>query len=522
MGDPTFRVTYATTSADDAVLHAAYEAGVEQARRGLGRSHRFRVGGEERSGLGVHVERSPIDRDVVIGEFAQATPSDVDDAVAASAAYAPVWAATPWQERVALLRRAADVIADRRYLLAGTVSFEVGKNRLEALGDVEESVDFIRYYCHEMERHDGFRAPMNRLSPHEETSDILLPYGVWAVISPFNFPLALAAGPAAAALVAGNTVVVKPATAGALSGLLLADALAGAGLPAAALQVVTGSGRLVGNTLVAHPQVAGITFTGSSDVGMSIYRSFSTQYPKPAICEMGGKNPVIVSTGADLDAAAEGTVRSAFGFGGQKCSAASRAFVTRSLYDDFLQRLASRTAEITVGNPLDRGVFLGPLIDEAAVARYEEAAAEATAHGKVITGGRRPASAELARGNYVLPTVVEAPADSWIWRRELFAPVLAVMPVDSMEEALARANDTEYGLTAGFFGDDPAEIGRFLDGIHAGVVYTNRRAGATTGAWPAVQPFGGWKMSGTAGKGSGGPHYLTQYLREQSRSIVTR
>lgn len=521
MGDPA-PITYATTSADDEALHAGYEAGVRQARARLGRSHGFRIDGKERGGAGVRVERSPIDRDLVIGRFAQATPSDVDEAVNAAAAFAPAWAATPWAERVAVLRRAADLIDQRRFVLAATLSLEVGKNRLEALGDAQEAAELIRYYCDEMERHEGFARPMGRLTPDEHTLDVLLPYGVWAVISPFNFPAALAAGPTGAALIAGNTVVLKPSSAGTLATLLVAEALADAGLPKGALHVVTGSGNPAGEALVSHPRVAGITFTGSFEVGMGIYRSVPAEHPRPVICEMGGKNPVIVGRGADLERAVEGTVRSAFGFGGQKCSAASRAFATRPLYDEFLERLVARTESLVVGNPLRRDVHLGPLIDEKAVARFQEAVAEASTRGTLVTGGRRLAEGDLARGNYVLPAVVEAPADSWVWRRELFAPLLAVAPVDSLDEALAMANDTEYGLTAGFYGSDPDETRRFLDGIQAGVVYVNRRAGATTGAWPAVQPFGGWKGSGTQGKSAGGPHYLPQYLREQSRTIVAR
>jgi len=514
------RVTYATTSADDEGLHGAYEAAVQRVRAELGRNYPFRINGQERSGVGVHVARSPIDREVIVGKIAQAGPADVDDAVQAAAAFAPAWAATPWTERVAVLRRAADLIDERRFLLAATLSFEVGKNRLEALGDVQEAADLVRCYCDEMELHEGFRRPMGRLNPGEDTLDVMLPYGVWVVISPFNFPVALAAGPVGAALVAGNTGVLKPSTTGARSALLLADLLAEAGIPAGALQVVTGPGGQTGKALVAHPRVAGITFTGSAAVGMSIYRSFPAEYPKPVICEMGGKNPVIVGHGADLEAAAEGTARSAFGFGGQKCSAASRAFVLRPLYDEFREKLVTEARSLVVGNPLEREVYLGPLIDEPAVARYQEAVAEAAARGRVLTGGKRLTSHDLARGNYVLPAVVEVPDDSWAWRRELFAPVLAVQAVDSLDAALAAANDVEYGLTAGFFGNDPGEIDRFLDVIQAGVVYVNRRAGATTGAWPSVQPFGGWKASGTAGKSAGGPYYLPQYLREQSRTIV--
>lgn len=518
MGDVA-RVNYSTTSTDDEDLHAAYELGLRRAQSELGRTRYFRINGQARRGRGGRLTRSPIDRHLIIGKFSQADPADVDEAVEVAAAFAPTWAATPVEERMSRLRRAAALIDERRFLLAAVLTLEVGKTRLEALGDVEEAVELVRYYCDEMEHHRGFRRWMDRLHPEEETLDVLLPYGVWAVISPFNFPLALAAGPVGAALVTGNSVVLKPASQGALSALLLVDVFAEAGLPAGALQVLTGPGERVGNALVEDPRVAGITFTGSAEVGMSLYRSVPSAYPRPVICEMGGKNPVIVSRGADLEAAAEGTTRSAFGFGGQKCSAASRALVLRAHYDEFLERLVERARSLVVGDPRERETQMGPLIDEAAADRYEAALVEAAARGRVHVGGRLT-TGDLARGNYVSPAVVEVPADSWVWRKELFAPVLAVAPVDSLGEALASANDTEYGLTAGFFGSERGEIDRYLQEIQAGVVYLNRRAGATTGAWPAVQPFGGWKSSGTTGKAAGGPHYLTQYLREQSRTIV--
>jgi 1-pyrroline-5-carboxylate dehydrogenase len=516
MGEPADRVTYTTLDAGNEALHAEFETGLAEARGALGGSHRFRISGEQRPGVGVHLARSPIDREVVIGEFAQATPSDVDDAVESASSYLPSWAATPWEERVALLRGAAGLITQRRGYFAATISLEVGKNRMEALAEVEEVADTFRYYAEEMERYQGFRRPMQPVDD-AETVDVMHPRGVWAVISPFNFPWALAAGPVGAALVTGNTVVLKPATAAALSGLLLADTLAEAGLPTSALHVLTGSGHLIGEALATHPRVAGVTFTGSAEVGMEIFRS--ARDGRPIVCELGGKNPVIVATGADLDAAAEATLRSAFGFGGQKCSAASRVFVIRRLYDAFLQRLVTRTTALEVGDPLERRVFLGPLIDEAAVTRYLTAVAEATAQGMVITGGKRLTSGALARGGYVLPTVVEVPDTSPAWQREMFVPLLAAAPVDSLDEALARANHTSYGLTAGFYGSDPTDISRFLEEIQAGVLYVNHRGAATTGAWPGAQPFVGWKGSGTTGKGTGGPYYLAQYLREQSRTI---
>ncbi|CAN5474658.1 L-glutamate gamma-semialdehyde dehydrogenase [soil metagenome] len=515
-----FRVTYATMSADNEALHAGFDAGMAEARTELGADHTFTIDGAARTGGGWFEERSPIDRDVLVGRYAQATAGDVGDAVAAADRFAPRWAAVPWQERVALLDAAADLISERRNRLAALMGIEVGKNRLEALGDVEESADLIRYYCRQMEEHDGYTVPMNRLFPDEATVDVMRPYGVWVVISPFNFPMALAAGPVGAALVAGNTVVLKPSNQGALLGLELARVLADAGIPAGAFHIVTGSGPEAGAALVTHPGVDGITFTGSSEVGMGIQRTFATRFPKPAICEMGGKNPVVVSRNADLDAAAEGVMRSAFGFGGQKCSAASRAYVERPVIDDFLTRLIERTERIAIGDPLDPGTYLGPVIDRGAVTRYREAVAEAGAVGEIHTGGVVLTEGDLGRGNFVAPTVVSADPSSWLWRRELFIPFVAVAPVDSVDEGLDRANDTEYGLTAGFFSEDPAEVDRFLDRIESGVVYVNRRIGATTGAWPAVQPFGGWKASGTGGKAGGGPYYLAQYLREQSRTVV--
>ena len=521
MAEQGFRITYATMTADDEELHRAYDEGIERARAWIGQERPFFVNGEARMGEETHEERSPIDRDIVIARFGQASRQDVRDAIAAAEAFFPEWAATPWQERVRLIRRAADLITERRYELAALMALEVGKNRLEALGDVEESADLLRWNAHEMEKHDGFVVPMQPIGAPGEYVDVMRPYGVWAVISPFNFPLALAAGPSSAALVAGNCVVFKPSNAGAALGCRLYEVYRDAGIPAGAFHLVTGRGPVAGDELVQNPDVDGITFTGSYEVGMGIYRSFAKEYPKPVICEMGGKNPTIVTRHADLDKATDGVLRSAFGFQGQKCSACSRVYVEREVYDEFLRLLTEKTERIRIGNPLEKDVYLGPVISENALRTFEEAVAEAQKNGRVITGGERVTEGDLARGNFVQPTIVEAPLDSWIWKKELFVPFVSVAPVDSLDEALKLANDTEYGLTAGLYSEDRDEIQRFLDTIEAGVVYVNRRAGATTGAWPGAQPFGGWKGSGTTGKASGGPYYLMQYLREQSRTVIT-
>src|SRR2546421_9188319 len=255
------------------------------------------------------------------------------------------WASTPWKERVALLRRAADIISERNFELAALMAMEVGKNRLEALGDVAESADLIRYYCDQMEEHEGFEVPMDALSPKEHNRSVMKPYGVWGVISPFNFPMALAAGPMGGALVAGNTVVFKPSSAGVFTGLKLYEVFRDAGFPPGVVHFVPGPGPVAGDEIQKNPDVAGLTFTGSYEVGMGIYRNFAKDFPKPVICEMGGKNPAIVTKNADLDKATDGVLRSAFGFQGQKCSAASRVYVEREVHDRSVELLKSKTEE---------------------------------------------------------------------------------------------------------------------------------------------------------------------------------
>jgi len=521
MADTTFRITYATMSADNEELHRRYEEAVERARGWLGQEHPFYVDGEERWGTGFHEERSPIDSEIVIGKFAQGTKQDAKDAIAAARAFASTWAATPWQERVAIMRRVADIISERVFDYAALMAIEVGKNRLEAMGDVQETADLIEYYCDAMERNEGFSKPMGHLSDAEHNQDVLRPYGVWAVISPFNFPMALSGGPTGAALVTGNTVVLKPASTAAFTAHKLYEALRDGGVPTGAIHLVTGPGSQVGQEIQDSPDVDGITFTGSYDVGMGIYRTFAKDFPKPAICEMGGKNPVVVSAKADLDKATDGVMRSAFGFGGQKCSATSRVYVERPVYAEFVAKLKEKAENIKVGNPLQKENWLGPIIDEGAVSTFEEAAEEARKNGSIVAGGSRIEDGELGRGTFVQPTVAEVPLDNWIWKKELFVPFVAVGPVDSLDEGFERANDTEYGLTAGFFSEDQGEVDRFLERIQAGVVYVNRRAGATTGAWPGYQPFGGWKGSGTSGKAGGGDYYVQQYMREQSRTVIS-
>jgi 1-pyrroline-5-carboxylate dehydrogenase len=519
---PRLKITYATLRADNEVLHEQFERGLEKARAQQGDHHQNYVDGRARRGEGEFEDRSPIDDGLVLGSFAKGTRQDVKDAIAAARAAAPGWAATPWRQRVALLLRAADLISERQMEYAALMCLEVGKNRLEALGDVEETADLIRYYCDRMDEHDGFDVPMGNLGDTSvHTRSVLKPHGVWAVISPFNFPFALCGGPAGGALVAGNTVVFKPSSDAPLLGLKLYEVLRDAGLPEGVFNYVAGPGETVGTELQENPEIDGIVFTGSFEVGFGLYKSFATSYPKPVIVEMGGKNPSIVSRKADLEEAAEGVMRAAFGFGGQKCSANSRVYVERPVHDEFVRQLVEKTGKLTVGDPLLRQNWLGPVINSRAAMRYETAVSEARREGEIATGGERLTSDGLERGWFVRPTVaIGLPVDHRLFRDELFVPFLAVAPIDSIDEGLRLANSSDYGLTAGFFSEDRSEVEQFLNTIEAGVVYVNRRAGATTGAWPGIQPFGGWKASGSTGKAGGGPYYVQQFMREQSQTIV--
>ena len=519
---PRLKITYATLRADNEELHTLYEAGLEKARAGLGSYHRNVVGGRERDGEDRFEVRSPIDRDIVLGTFASGSRQDVVDAIAAARAAQPAWAATPWRDRLAVLRRAAELISERLMEYAGYMAIEVGKNRLEALGEVEESADLIRYYARTMEDNAGYDHPMDNLGDATvHTRSILRPHGVFGVISPFNFPMALSAGPSAAAMIAGNSVVFKPSSAAPLSGVKLVEAYRDAGVPDGVINLVMGPGESVGEELQTNPGIDGIVFTGSYEVGYRLFKSFSTRWPRPAIVEMGGKNPAIVSRKADLEEAAEGIMRSAFGFGGQKCSANSRVYVEKPVHDELVRLLVEKTEKITIGDPLVRENWLGPVVDQKAVDRHQKAVAEARRDGRVFVGGERLSDGDLARGHYVEPTVVGGlPAAHRLFQDELFAPFTAVHAVDSLDEAIRHANDSVYGLTAGVYSEDPAEVQQFLDRVEAGVLYVNRRAGATTGAWPGVQAFGGWKGSGSTGKAGLSMYYVAQFLREQSHTVV--
>jgi acyl-CoA reductase-like NAD-dependent aldehyde dehydrogenase len=519
----SFKLTYSTMFDPPPELHARFDGALAEVRSELGREYPMLIGGKTRHSDERYEVRSPIDRDWLIGTFPIASGEDVGAAFAAAHDAARAWAAEPYLARIKLLRRAADLIEQRVYSIGAAVALEVGKNRMEALGEVQETADLITWYCDQMEAADGFaRAlPDDPLSGFiSRNRSVLKPYGVWAVIAPFNFPYALAGGPLGAALVAGNTVVFKVASDASLSGWLLAEVFRDAGLPEGVVNFVTGPGGTVGSALADDPAVDGLTFTGSYDVGIELLRKFATgRWPRPCIAEMGGKNAAIVTRGADLERAATGIVRSAFGLQGQKCSACSRVYVERPVAAALRKLLIEKTRAVTIGDPTLKEHWMGPVINASAFARYQRCSDHLKRCGTIFAGGEALNNGARANGYFVAPTVAGAPYDDRMWRDEHFVPLVMVGDVETLDEAIDRANASDYGLTAGFYGA-PEEIAHFLNRIEAGVTYVNRPQGATTGAWPGYQPFGGWKASGTTGKAIGSFYYLQQYLREQSQTVV--
>jgi 1-pyrroline-5-carboxylate dehydrogenase len=350
---------------------------------------------------------------------------------------------------------------------------------------------------------------------------VLRPYGVWLVISPFNFPAALTGGPSGAALVAGNTIVIKPATDTPWVVRLLAECFRDAGLPDGVFNYVTGPGSTLGQALIDNPDVDGVTFTGSFDVGMGIFRDFARgTYVRPAILELGGKNPAIVSRNADLERAAIGIVRSAFGLQGQKCSACSRVFVEDSLYDPLVEKVVELTNKLVIGDPTERDVYMGPVINQSVYKEFQEFSEELSQAGTILTGGKVLTEGDYSKGYFCAPTLVaDVPLDHRLWKHEMFLPITTIGRVSNLEEAMQLANDVNYGLTAGFYGS-PEETKWFFENIQAGVTYANRPQGATTGAWPGFQPVGGWKGSGSSGKNAGGHYYLPLYMHEQIQTTI--
>lgn len=520
----SFKLTYSTMFDPPPEIHEQFDAALQRVRKKLGGTCAHLIDGRDVADGPLHDDVSPIDTDQVLARVPEATAEQVDAAVAAARRAFPAWRDTPADERKRILRKAGALIEERVYELSAALALEVGKNRMEAIGEVQETAEFFYIYCDVFDQQGGFSEqlpddPVPGVAMRNRS--VMKPYGVWAVISPFNFPFALAGGPVAAALVTGNTVVIKGAPDTPWSVRLLADCLRDAGVPPGAVNCLADPTDSAGPLLVEHANVTGITFTGSHEVGMQICRkSLAGAYPKPCITEMGGKNAAIVTAAGNLDDAAVGIMRSAFGLSGQKCSALSRVYVEESVADALIDKLKPVVDAIRIGDPTEVDNYLGPVANREAYENYCTYVAELEAGGATLhTGGGALTDGDLAKGWYCAPTVAEAPLDHRLWRHEMFVPIVMIARVPDKETGLALANDTDLGLTAGFYGNEQ-ETRWFLDQIEAGVVYTNRPQGATTGAWPGYQRFGGWKGSGNTGKGFASKYYLAHYMREQSQTTV--
>lgn len=458
----------------------------------------------------------PTDPSRVIGRGLTADRELVDRAVAAARAAQPAWRRTPYEDRLGILRQLIEPIEERLVELAALVSHETGKTRADAIAEVAECVAIVELYCRQVEDADGYVVPHAAPPGAERAEVVLVPYGTFGVIAPFNFPLAISLGMALAALAMGNTVVFKPSALTPACGDAVADLLAGTDLPAGAFQLVQGGAET--GAALAESDIDGLVFTGSADVGLDLVAKLSRPpYIRPVIAEMGGKNPAIVTAGAgDLSVAARAVARSAFGMSGQKCNACSRAVVTDEVYDEFVSELLDATAELSVADPLEADAFTGPVVGPRSVERFEQAVEKARADGRVLAGGETGSDG----GHYVDLTVVDGlPEGHELTREELFLPVLSLVRVPDFDAAIAEANAVRYGLSAGLFSDDADERARFADEIEAGITFLSNPGGATTGVWPGSQTMSGWKGTGSAGKGGFGPWYLQQFAREQSRTI---
>lgn len=501
---------------DPAVRAEAQEAW-QRLRGSLGKECPLLLNGEWVVGdRGAFDSINPSRPSEVVSRHAMASVDDARQAVEAAHAFFPQWSATPAAERAALVLKLAGLMRARKMDLDALLVLEAGKSWMEAEADVAEAIDFCEYYAREMLRLQGSH-PMHP-QPNESTELRYLPLGVGVVIPPWNFPLAILCGMSVAALVAGNTVVLKPSSDTPRIACTFVEMALEVGFPPQFIQLLTGPGGAIGDTLVQHPKTRFISFTGSKAVGLRVNELAARTAPgqiwiKRVVAEMGGKDAIVVDAEADLDAAAQGVLASAFGFSGQKCSACSRAIVDRQVYDAFLGKLEAGAAKLRVGSAEEPGIHLGPVINAKAHRKILEYIEQGKAEGRLISGGK----AVDGEGFLIEPTIfADVASTATIFQEEIFGPVLAVTPADDFSHALQLANDTEYGLTGAVYSANPKKLDQAREHFHVGNLYINRKC---TGAMVAAHPFGGFNMSGTDSK-AGGPDYLMLFL--QAKSIATR
>ena len=490
-------------------------AAVEKVRGQLGREYDLIIGGRRVKTPDKIKSINPANPSELVGLFQKAGKEQVEPAMDAALRAFESWSRTPVEERAAIVFRTGEILRERKFEYAAWMVFEVGKNYAEADADIAELIDFCEFYPREALRLAKAEPPVQL--PGERDLLMYIPLGVGAVIPPWNFPSAIMGGMTLAAIVCGNTVILKPSSDSPAIAAKFVEALEEAGLPEGVVNFCPGAGATFGNAVVAHPKTRFIAFTGSREVGLDINKRAAEQasgqiWIKRTILEMGGKDAIIVDADANLDSAVEGVAAAAFGFSGQKCSACSRAIIDERIYDKFLERLKARVEKITVGDPT-KNPGMGPVINEGSmksILEYIEVGQKQG--GRLLTGGKRDADA--GDGWFVRPTVIAdvKPGDR-IEQEEIFGPVLAVIKSHNFDHALQIANDTEFGLTGAVYSSSKDKIDRAIREFHVGNLYINRKC---TGAIVGAHPFGGFNMSGTDSK-SGGPDYL--YLFTQAKSV---
>jgi 1-pyrroline-5-carboxylate dehydrogenase len=485
---------------------------IEKVRAQLGREYDLIIGGEPIRTNEKIVSVNPANPSEVIGIHQKAGLEHVEPAMQAALAAFKKWQYASVEERTGVLFRTAAILRRRKFEFNAWLVLEVGKNYDEAEADTNEAIDFLELYARQALVLDKAE-PIVQL-PGERGILRYIPLGVGAVISPWNFPNAIALGMAGASLVCGNTVVLKPSSDSPTIAAKFFEALVEAGMPAGVVNFCPGSGATFGNGLVAHPKTRYIAFTGSRDVGLDIHsRAAQPQkgqiWIKRTVLEMGGKDTIVVDADADLDAAVQGVAAAAFGFQGQKCSACSRVVVHQDIYDSFLEKLKAATEKIAIGLPEDN-VRMGPVINQGAMQSILDYIEIGKREGRLITGGGRAPR----DGYFIQPTVIaDIGPMARLSQEEVFGPVLAVVKAQDFDDALAIANNTEYGLTGSVYTTSEAQIERAKREFHVGNLYINRKC---TGAVVGANPFGGFNMSGTDSK-AGGTDYL--YLFSQAKSI---
>ncbi len=489
---------------------------LEKVRAELGKEYPLLIAGERRTSSAKFNSVNPSRPSEVVGVHQKGTEQDARDAVEAAYKYFPEWSARPMQERVDMLLRVAEILRERKFEFDAWLVYEAGKTWAEAEAEIAEAIDFCDYYARQALKIAN-PDPVVQLSG-ERDQMVYLALGVGVVIPPWNFPLAIMVGMTTAALVVGNTVVLKPSSETPTIAAKFAEVLLEAGFPARSFSLLIGSGAAIGDTIVSHPKTRFISFTGSRDVGLHI-NELAAKTPKEQIwikrvvAEMGGKDAIVVDRESDIDQAVLGVLYSAFGYQGQKCSACSRAIVDQAIYDEFLEKLKQKAETLTIGPSDDFQNYMGPVISERAQKSILSYIDKGKNEGRLLVGGDKAEG----EGYFIKPTVIaDVDSKATIFQEEIFGPVLAVTKAKDFDHALELANDSVYGLTGAVFTTNGAKAEKAKKQFFVGNLYINRKC---TGAMVGAHPFGGFNMSGTDSK-AGGPDYLLQFV--QAKSIAEK